>query len=244
MHLEDERIQRLLHRELEPAEERSARSHVAQCGDCRAVWDEALAEEERIFGLLRELDHPLPRRDPSVILAGRGAGADWGRWAAGLLLVAAAGGVAYAAPGSPLPAVLDRLVERLAPTETRTGPAAAPGRQAPSGAGIAVLPGDGLAIRFLMGSDSAVVSLSLADGDEVEVRTVEGTASFGSDVGLLNVRSPGPARFEILIPRSAPSIRVEEGDAPVFVKRSSAIVTRVEPDAAGVYTWPIYPPVP
>src|SRR5688572_31719644 len=110
MHLDDERVQRLLHGELEPAGERLARQHLAACEDCRTRVDEARAEEHRIFALLREVDHPAPDADPRAILAaGRGPRARWERWAAGLLLVAAAGGAAYAAPGSPLPAALDRL---------------------------------------------------------------------------------------------------------------------------------------
>jgi hypothetical protein len=244
MHLDEERIQRLLHGELEPAAERLARQHVGECEDCRVLLEKARAEEHRIFGLLRELDHPLPRRDPSTILAGGSSPISWGRWAAGLLLVAAAGGAAYAAPGSPLPAALDRLVGRLAPVETRSGPAAPSSNPAPSSAGIAVPPGDRLTIRFLIGSDSAIVTLSLTDGDEVVVRTVEGAASFGSDVGLVTVRSAGSARFEVLIPRGAPSIRVLEGDTPVFAKQPSGIVTRVEPDAGGRYTWQVHPPAP
>jgi hypothetical protein len=244
MHLDEERIQRLLHGELEPAAERLARQHVGECEDCRVLLEKARAEEHRIFGLLRELDHPLPRRDPSTILAGGSSPISWGRWAAGLLLVAAAGGAAYAAPGSPLPAALDRLVGRLVPVETRSGPAAPSGNPAPPSAGIAVPPGDRLTIRFLIGSDSAIVTLSLTDGDEVVVRTVEGAASFGSDVGLVTVRSAGSARFEVLIPRGAPSIRVLEGDTPVFAKQPSGIVTRVEPDAGGRYTWQVHPPAP
>ena len=122
MHLDDERVQRLLHGELEPAGERLARQHLAACDDCRGLLDEARAEEHRLFSLLREVDHPPPDVEPLVIFAaGRSPGTRWERWAAGILLVAAAAGAAYAAPGSPLPAALDRLVAIIAPTEPQTG---------------------------------------------------------------------------------------------------------------------------
>ncbi|MBA3317098.1 MAG: zf-HC2 domain-containing protein, partial [Gemmatimonadales bacterium] len=149
MHLDDERLQRLLHGELEPGADRLVRQHLAGCDACRVLVDAARADEARIFGLLREVDHPLRVADPRAMLAGRDVPrVGWERWAAGFLLVALAGGVAYAAPGSPLPGVLATLVERVAPDRPAPGgqPSEAEGR--PSGAGIAVAPGKKLTIRF------------------------------------------------------------------------------------------------
>jgi hypothetical protein len=245
MHLDDERVQRLLHGELEPAGERLARQHLAACDDCRALVDVARAEEHRIFGLLQAVDHPLPDVDPREILpAGRSPRTRWERWAAGLLLVVAAGGAAYAAPGSPLPAALDRLVAMLAPTQSRTGTDATATDTAPLGAGIAVTPADRLTIRFVVEGDSAFATLSLTDGEEAVVRAVQGAATFSSDVDRLSVRSAGPARFEILIPRSAPWVEVLAGDTPVFRKRAAEVVTEIEPGADGRYSLPLTSPTP
>jgi hypothetical protein len=251
MHLDDERVQRLLHGELEPAGERLARQHLAGCADCRTLVDGARGEERRVFDLLRELDHPLPDPDPRVILA---SGArprprlrlrtGWERWAAGLLLVAAAGGVAYAAPGSPLPGALDRLVAMFAPTQSQPSAHTTVSDTAAPDAGIAVTPGDRLTIRFMAERDSAFATLSLTDGDEVVVRAVEGTATFSSDVERLSIRSAGRARFEILIPRSAPSVEVLAGDAPVFRKRASEVVTEARPGADGRYSLALPSPAP
>lgn len=236
MHLDEERVQRLLHGELEPAGERLVRPHLAACEDCRTLVDEARTEEHRIFGLLRELDHPLPQTDLRVILAaGRAPRARWERWAAGVVLVAAAGGAAYAAPGSPLPAALDKLVAWVAPAQMSSGPAAPAGDRAPGGAGIAVAPGERLTIRFTGARDSAVATVSLTDGDEVLVRAVEGSAAFTSDVDRLSVQSAGPARFEILIPRSAPSVEILAGEHPVFRVDASRVVTETPRDAGGRY---------
>jgi hypothetical protein len=245
MHLDDERVQRLLHGELEPAGERLAKQHVAACEDCRTLVDEARAEEHRIFRLLREVDHPPPDADLRTILAaGRSPRTRWERWAAGLLLVVAAGGAAYAAPGSPLPAALDRLVAILAPPQSRTGTGIAAIDTAPPGAGIAVTPGDRLTIRFVVEGDRAVATLSLTDGDEAVVRAVVGAATFSSDVDRLSVRSAGPARFEILIPRSAPWVEVLAGDTPVFRKRDADVVTETEPGADGRYGLELSSPTP
>jgi hypothetical protein len=240
MHLDDERVQRLLHGELEPADERLARQHLAGCADCRVVVDDARADEHAIFGLLREVDHPLPDADPRAILAvGKAPRARWERWAAGFLLVAVAGGAAYAAPGSPLPAVLDRLVGWVTPAQTPSAPPAPTGGGTPSGAGIAVAPGERLTIRFAGDRDSAVATVSLTDGDEVVVRAVEGSAAFTSDLDRLSVQSTGRARFEILIPRSAPSVEIVAGEHPVFRVDASRVVTEAPPDAEGRYVLPL-----
>jgi hypothetical protein len=236
MHLDDERIQRLLHGELDPAGERLARQHLGTCGDCRGLIDEARGEEHRLFDLLREVDHPVSDRDLSVILAaGRSRGTRWERWAAGILLVAAAAGAAYAAPGSPLPAALDRLLTILAPSEPQSGTDSTATDTTAPGAGIAVTVGDRLTIRFLVEGDGAVADLSLTDGDEAVVRAAAGAATFSSDVDRLSVRSQGAARFEVLIPRSAPWVEVLAGDAPVFRKRAAAVVAKGEPGADGRY---------
>ena len=236
MHLDDERVQRLLHGELEPAGERLVRQHLAACDVCRALVDDARVEEHHVFGLLREVDHPLPDADPRVILAsGPRPRIRWERWAAGLLLVAAAGGAAYAAPGSPLPRALDRLVAMLAPTQSPPAADSSASDAAAPGAGVAVTPGDRMTIRFVAESDGAFATLSLTDGHEVVVRAVEGAATFSSDVERLSVSSAGPVRFEILIPRSAPWVEVLAGDTPVFRKRAAKVVTETEPGPDGRY---------
>jgi hypothetical protein len=179
-----------------------------------------------------------------ILAAGRSPRTRWERWAAGLLLVVAAGGAAYAAPGSPLPAALDRLVAILAPTQSRTGSGTAAIDTAPPEAGIAVTPGDRLTIRFVVEGDRAVATLSLTDGDEAVVRAVAGAATFSSDVDRLSVRSAGPARFEILIPRSAPWVEVLAGDTPIFRKRDADVVTETEPGADGRYGLELSSPTP
>jgi hypothetical protein len=106
---------------------------------------------------------------------------------------------------------------------------------APPGAGIAVAPGNRLTIRFVVEGDGAFATLSLTDGDEAVVRAVAGAATFTSDVDRLSVRSAGTARFEVLIPRSAPWVEVLAGDTPVFRKRADRVVTQTGPGADGRY---------
>jgi hypothetical protein len=242
MHLDDERRQRLLHGELDAAGEHAARQHLAACQDCRDLLDEARDEEIRIFGLLREVDHPRAEVDPRVLLSPdapvpRG----WGRWVAGFFLLVLAGGAAYAAPGSPLPGMLDRLVRERPRARPQTGTEAQAGRAARPGAGIAVEPGEHLTIRFLVDRE-AIATVSLTDGREAEVRAVEGTASFSSGEDQLTVQGRGWVRFDVLVPRSAPSLDVLAGDTPVLRKRAADVISDAPREPAGRFRLRLTPP--
>lgn len=236
MHFDEERIQRLLHGELEPEVERLARDHLGTCQDCRELVHAARVEEDRLFGLLHEVDHALPEADSDRIFrAGRVSGLRWQRWAAGILLVAAAGGVAYAAPGSPLPAALRRFLAVVAPSRPPSSQEPQGGGGAPAVAGIAVEPGARLTIRFTGKRDGAVAAISLTDSDEVVVRAVEGTAAFSSELDRLSVRLAAPARFEILIPRSAPTVEVVAGEHPIFRIDRARVITEATRTVEGGY---------
>jgi hypothetical protein len=242
MHLDDERVQRLLHGELEPVGEQLVRQHLVGCEVCRALVDEARAEERSIFGLLREVDHPAPEVDPHLLLpVTRDGPPRWARRAAAVALVTVAAGAAYAAPGSPLRGLIQRVVSSAPPTQPPSDPPRQTEKPAPSGAGIAVAPGDRLTIRFLV-ARGATATLGLTDDGEVAIRTVEGMATFSSDEDRLSVRSAGPARFEILIPASAPSVDVVSGDAMAFRKRGDVVTdARPGPDGRYVLTLPPSP---
>ena len=165
----------------------------------------------------------------------------WGHWAAGLFLLVLAGGVAYAAPGSPLPGMLDRLVGEGPRARPQTTTQAQEGGAARPGAGIAVEPGEHLTIRFLVDRE-AIATVSLTDGPEAEVRAVEGTASFSSGEDTLTVQGTGRVRFEILVPRSAPSLDVLAGDTPLLRKRAANVISDVPREPAGRFTLRLSPP--
>ena len=239
MHLDDERIQRLLHDELGSADAET-RLHLESCAACRELMDEAREEERRIFWLLSQVDHPPPAIDPRILLAEPTAsGGHWGRRAAAVILGVAIAGAAYALPGSPLPAALDQL---LGTGVARRGsaPATRPERvPAPPPAGIAVPAEDGLVIRLLAEGAGAVATVELTEEEEVVVRAVEGNATFTSDPGGLTVRSSGPVRLEIHIPRTAASIEVRSGSTPVFRKLAGRSVSGAAPDSMGRYIIPL-----
>jgi hypothetical protein len=238
MHLDDERIQRLLHDELGSVAAET-RLHLESCAPCRELVDEAREEERRIFGLLSQVDHARPALDPRVLLAERTAsGGQWGRRAAAVILGVAIAGAAYALPGSPLPAALDKLLGTGVARRDST-PATERDRASAPPAGIAVPAEDGLVIRLLAEGEGAVASIELTGDEEVVVRAVEGGATFTSDPGRLTVRSSGPVRLEIHIPRTAASVEVRSGSTPVFRKVARGSVSEAAPDSMGRYIIPL-----
>ena len=236
MHLDQEQVQRLMHRELGPAES-TVRGHLETCQECRFKVAEAAEGEVWILARLRGLDHPVPRVNPRTLLpARRSAARGYQRLAAGIVLAVAAAGAAYALPGSPLPGVVHRIVELVRGT---------PGHQAPTGitpqpeagfqAGIAVNPGDRLTILFPAQSGGWAV-VSLADGGDVMVRALDG-ATFTSDVDrlLIEHRAVLEPRYEIQIPRAAPLVEIQVGGRRVLLQQRGRIITGVAPDAQGRY---------
>ncbi|HEY7634794.1 MAG TPA: hypothetical protein VH763_04580 [Gemmatimonadales bacterium] len=246
MHLDEEQIQRVLHAELPQAAGEPVRSHLTECAACRSRVDEAQREEDRIFGLLRELDHPLPRIDDEASPVRSWRRAPWGRLAAAILVGILAAGAAYAASGAPLPKMLQRLIGWAVQAPTRKQSIAPPASNAP-GRGIAVNAGDRLLIVFSTPTKDGLAIVSLTDDSDVEVRTLRGQASFTSDLHRLQIDNrTDSTRFQIRIPRGAAWIEIQVGGRRAFLMESGRVVTRAHPDPRGDYLLPLngMPPIP
>jgi hypothetical protein len=234
MHLDLEQLERALHGELRP-DDGLVREHLAECQQCRLRVSEAERDEAWIMEQLRRLDHRQPS-PPTRISSGARRRMGWSRpqrLAAGLVLTVAAAGAAYAVPGSPLPRAVHHLVS-LFEGAVRSAPAASPPASA-SQSGIAVAPGSHFVLVFsgVVSGDSATVSLT--SGDEVLVRSLDG-ANFHSEVDRLLVESNTPgAKFEVEIPRSAPSVEIQVSGGVVFRKESSRIITSALRSKDGSY---------
>jgi hypothetical protein len=242
MHLDDEQLQRMLHGEL--GAEGSLSEHVSGCLDCRSRLAEAEQDEGWVFGRLRLLDHAAPPASLERILVSASAHAPvWHRWAAGIVLLLTAAGVAYAAPGSPLTRVVERIMAMLdRHEETRTAPAV-PTVVNESQAGIAVDPGRRLTIVFGGDQPDGVAIISLSDSSEVIVRAAGGTSTFTSDVDRVTIDHSGPpAVVDIQIPRRAAQVEIHAGGQRIFFKQGSRIMTLVRPDSRGRYRLPLAGP--
>jgi len=237
MHLNDGQIQRLMHGELDSAAREAASQHAAGCPACAQALADAGREEAEIFHLLEQVDHKMP-----VVDAARIAGPErgrpssvWARRAAGIVVVAALAGAAYAIPGSPLP----NLVKRVAGMLTGSVPPAgvdAINPESPVTSGIAVPAGDSLLIQFASPQDSAFATVILADDSMVRVRAIGGTAAFTTDVQRLDIDNRGSsAHYEIELPRSAPWIEIRVGSASRLQKSGERVITDATADSTGRY---------
>lgn len=252
MHLDEEQIQRLLHRELPARAGSSAREHVAGCIECRRRLSEAEQEEAEVHGLLHAVDVPPPRiraeavalRAELDIVAARTRGSAWLRRAAGVLLAAGIAGAAYAVPGSPVRGWVHTIVQKIG-GRPAPAPAPPPGESIAVGAGISVLPEQRLLILFKLAQGDGQVFVSLTDGPEVQVHAPTGAATFTSGAGrlLIDVRDPSAA-FEVQIPRSAPWVEIRVGEDRLFLKEGERVSTSGSTSAVGGYLLRLTPSGP
>lgn len=230
MHLDDERLQRLLHGELDRPQERAARNHLADCDECSRRLAALESEEAKVGALLTQLDRPSPRIGAATVarLASTRRPRNW-QWAAGIALAVGIAGVAYAIPGSPLPDWVDSFVRWAGgrpSSSTETAPA--PGLAV---SGLSVAPGKTLQIRFDSADPSDLALVALTDGGEVQIRAPRGSASFTAGENAILVHPTGDAShgeagvtYEIQIPRSAPHLEIRVGSDRIFLKDGTRII--------------------
>lgn len=236
MHLTDEQVLQLLDPGVSAADRLTQAPHLGGCGECRERIAAAQREAEAIVARLSLLDHPVPAVSAqSVMRAARARRAGHGRWAAAILLSFGLVGVAYAAPGSPLPAWIASLAEWLAPTSGEVeSPVPPTPEPVPAQAGIAVTPGERLTISLEIG-DGGTARVSLTSGGEVTLRAESGGVGFTAGAGqLVVVGRAEPASIEVQIPRSAPRVEILRRGEQVFLKDGDRIaaVSAAGPDGS------------
>lgn len=224
IHLDDEQVQRLLHDELAPGAKASLKDHVEACRECQDRVAEARHEEEQLFGLLAQVDHPAPTVGVSAVMAPSSASPVLTRWAAAGLLAVGLAGAAYAMPGSPVRGWLRALGTRSTPVaELPVAPPAVP--KVPVAGGVAVPPGRNFEVRFLAAQPAGEIRVTMSDGADLIVQARGEGASFTSSGDQLVIDNRhSSADFDIAIPRSAPRVEIRIGDRQVLMKEGSRIV--------------------
>lgn len=200
--------------------------------------DDTDLDRAAVERLLRTLDHAPPAVTAASVIA-RARARRTGTWrtraAAALLLGAGLAGVAWAAPGSPLPRWISDARAALGARPAAEDPASA-GETPADDAGIAVEPGSSLVIEFAISDTTSVAITALVDGSEVLVRAPAGAATFTSDARRLIVADVLPrTTIHVGIPRKAPRVELRAAGRRVFLKDGASVVTAVEPMATGVY---------
>lgn len=234
MHLDEGQVLEFAHGELDPQVSASLHAHLGLCAECRERVERAEREEEELHALLRHLDHPVPWVDAAALAPGALPGLPhWARWAAAVTLLLCATGIAYAAPGSPLPGWIATAVKSFGEgREALSRPAPAP---AELRSGVAVVPEGDFVVQFETFRPEGRATLLLTEGREVEVSSLGGAPIFTSEADRVVVGAGPPAVFEIRVPRDVPRVEVRVGERRVFLKEGSSVSTDAAPDAAGRY---------
>jgi anti-sigma factor RsiW len=227
-HLPEGELRAFLDDELPPSERSQVTRHLAECSACPEQLKALEHASDAAAGLLDllapppmaldvratiRLSRPAWFRRPGVIAA-----------AATLFIVAVAG------------ATVGRLFVRALVDRVRTvvtGPAAHPEPSATAQAGVGFLPGVAAEITFDAPQDRGELRLSLADTAEIAIRA-SAPVSYRVRAGGVALHNQGSAAsYDVVIPRTAPHVRVLVGGRVVFEKRGSFITTAVSPDPAG-----------
>ncbi len=236
MHLNEERIQRLLDEELSPPEESSVRAHLDECEECRARVASAEHDAREIHALLRALDHRLPPVDAEMVAERARRGRETGealRRAALILVGIGIVGAAYAVPGSPLRAWVNDAVQWIGSGERLREDDASSTRPVPRadsglhGSGVAVEPGKSFVIEFVHPQRENRASVTHTSGREVVVHGPPGAATYSAGAQRIDiVIRDGAAAFYVEIPESAPRVEIRAGGASLFLKEGARVSTR------------------
>ena len=230
MHLDAERIQRVLHEELPRAVTAETTAHLAACGECRVAVSLARAQEEEMFGLLGAIDHPRRRGDVGRVReAVRRRRAPPLRWAAGLVAAVGLAGVAYALPSSPLRRWFEAWRETSSSSIAQDVTPRIPERVREDSdlSGVSIAPGASALVAFSAVQSTGEARIALADAGDIEVRAPVGAVTFAAGASRLVIENAGSrVSYEILIPRSAPRVEIRVAGVTVWRKDG----TRIESD--------------
>ena len=243
MHLTEEQLQRVLHGEATGV---AAPSHLTDCSVCRAQLDRAREDESEILALLTTVDQEpqgLSAEGVALMARGRAAGRQPRRfpWAAAILLACLLGGIAYAITSTPVRSWFAKV--RANPTDAPATVDSAAGREAPSRlSGIAVDPGDGLAISFEQPARGSRVQVRLADQSQVMVEAPDGAARFTSAPGRLLVTVvTDSALVQVTIPRGAPRVEIFSQGRRLLLQQGGTVEVSSPATPDGGYVIPLAP---
>jgi hypothetical protein len=246
MHLDEERLQRLLHGELPRSEAEVARDHASHCDACSTRLNAAATAEAEIFALFAQVDHEVPSVSAEWLARKAGGpGTRWWsmRWAAGILLLVGLAGGAYAATNPHLRGWVRSATAWLFPPEVVQRAPRRTHASADQTGGIAAAPGRQFVISFTRRDSEAEARVTLTDKTQVIVRASQGTASFTSSAAGLQVDNFAVgANFEIEVPQSAPRLEILVAGTRIFLKEGAQVSTTPRADADGSFSIPFPAP--
>jgi hypothetical protein len=203
-----------------------------------------LPDDPELDAFLARIDHPVPNVSARDVAArARRREAPMLRRAAAIVAALAAfGGAAYAAPGSPVRAWVRDVARGLGWTEDIPARAAPP--QVPGGAtaaGIALSPGDRMVIRFAAEGATGYLRVAVGEGQDVDVRSMSATTTFASEPDRLLVDHLTPDTVQVLLPRASTHLEIQVGDRSVLIQEGTSVGTSAARDAFGAWLIPLRP---
>ncbi|MDP1861554.1 MAG: hypothetical protein Q8K82_23015 [Gemmatimonadaceae bacterium] len=247
MHLDAERIQRVLHGELPIAATADVTAHLAGCTECRVAVSLARAQEEEMFGLFGTIDHPRRSGDVRQVHAAvRRRRAPPLRWAAGFVAAVGLAGVAYALPSSPLRRWLEAWrtpSSRAIAADVAEGVSERAGTRVPAGAdlsGVSISPGATALVVFNTVQSTGEARIVLADVGDIEVRAPAGAVTFAAGASRLTIENSGTTvSYEILIPRAALRVEIRVAGVRVWLKEGARVMSEYSAGPDGVVRIPL-----
>ena len=236
MHVDGERIQRLIHGELGEEERLEVDTHLDSCPECAERLASARAEDAETERLLAHLDHPAPSvraddiRERAAVQSRVESPSRPSplRWAAGLALLLAAAGGLWAATGAPLPAWLRSAPDPQVDRQTAAPP--------PPSSGVALPVDRPVAVEIVDPPAGLVVEVRVDDETDVRVTAPTGRASWTSREGGVQVTvQDADVPLTVSVPRTAAHVSVRLGDRLAFLKAGDAISVAPVPEADGSY---------
>jgi anti-sigma factor RsiW len=227
MHVDEGLLQALLDGEVDQAAAAEARRHIDACTQCRGLLEALRGNDRWLEGVLRSIDHPLPRVPVETIVTRARRSRRPLRWAAAAAFVLLAAGTAYALPGSPVRGWIEQLVG------SRGGKVTEP---VPDVAGVALPAGQHFSIVFSDPHPAGSVTITVTDDSTISARRRGGAATFAAEIDRLRIiTGSAPTDFEIAIPRQARWVEVVVGGRRVFLKDGPRVTTEARTDSDGRY---------
>lgn len=236
-HLDAETLQRAIDGELDPDAAARARAHRDECPECAERWEAARAEEQRLASLLGALDHDVPGLDPPWLAVGAGRTGTWrSRAAAAVAILVVAGGLAWAIPGSPIPA----WVRSVLRGDGEATPAEAGPTPVEPASGVAVDPGDSLDVAFEHSQEAGQVRVVRTASGPVTIRILGPAPDLRVETHRVGIANAGSsASYRVEIPDAAPLVRVTVAGRVVLEKRGPDARTSAPADSGLEYAFPL-----
>lgn len=231
MHRTDGELQALIDGELDPSASERVLSHLADCGRCRDRHEALKIARRETADRLRLLDREAPplSADDVIRAAERRSIAHRAAprhvpWAAAIAGLLAAGVVAAAViPGSPVRAVVERMIpggESGAP-----GQDPIPAESRDRSAGVALVSGGELEIAFETPQSEGTIELAEVGSDTARVQAMGDSVGFVVGGGSVRVDNRGAkASYRVLLPMHLPAVVIRVGDRTVYQRVGAEVL--------------------